>query len=54
LSTFAARVSDLAEMWRERHVQRRRLATLPDYLLRDLGIDGTEVMRESLKPFWRE
>lgn len=32
---------------------RRQLATLPDYLLRDLGLTRYDVQRELTSSFWR-
>ena len=32
---------------------RRHLMQLPDYLLRDIGLDAEEVRNEARKPFWR-
>jgi uncharacterized protein YjiS (DUF1127 family) len=34
--------------------QRRALAALPDYLLRDVGLRRSEADVESAKPFWRK
>lgn len=36
-----------------RRKTRRELASLPDYLIRDLGLTPHEVRREIVKPFWR-
>jgi uncharacterized protein YjiS (DUF1127 family) len=38
--------------WQERGRQRRHLASLDDYLLRDLGISRSDVYAELRKPFW--
>lgn len=40
------------KLWYERHRQRRRLAQLDERLLRDIGIDRAEAMREVSKAFW--
>jgi uncharacterized protein YjiS (DUF1127 family) len=38
--------------WQERARQRRQLASLDDYLLRDLGLSRSQVHSELRKPFW--
>ncbi|MBT4041891.1 MAG: DUF1127 domain-containing protein [Rhodospirillaceae bacterium] len=39
-------------LWSERLRQRRDLATLDDFMLRDLGLSRRDVKWESSKPFW--
>lgn len=39
--------------WSHRYEERRRLAEMPDYLLRDLGINRAEADHEASKPFWK-
>lgn len=39
--------------WLERRRQRRALRDLDDHLLRDIGIDRSDALREGRKPFWR-
>ena len=39
--------------WIERSRQRRALAKLDDWLLRDIGITRSQRAREIAKPFWR-
>lgn len=41
-------------MWYDRQRQRRRLAGLDDRLLRDIGIERADALREASKPFWQE
>jgi uncharacterized protein YjiS (DUF1127 family) len=53
LHTTLARVSARIAAWCERARQRRHLADLPDYLLKDLGLRRADVVCESGKPFWR-
>jgi len=38
--------------WRERSLQRRRLAELDDRMLRDIGFDRAAALEEASKPFW--
>ncbi len=40
-------------LWYGRRRQRRHLASLDDFLLRDIGIDRMTADRESQKPFWQ-
>lgn len=42
-----------AAAWRKRAAERRHLAELDDYLLRDIGIDRARALDEAEKPFWR-
>jgi len=37
----------------DRSRQRRRLAELSDYMLRDIGLTRADVAGETRKPFWR-
>ena len=39
--------------YREVARQRRQLAQLPDYLLKDIGINRAEALEEAGKPFWK-
>jgi uncharacterized protein YjiS (DUF1127 family) len=39
--------------WAERAHQRRQLAELNDYMLRDIGLTRADVAGETRKPFWR-
>jgi uncharacterized protein YjiS (DUF1127 family) len=40
-------------IWVARDRQRRELQELDERLLRDIGIDRIEAMREAARPFWR-
>jgi uncharacterized protein YjiS (DUF1127 family) len=46
------RIKTLLRTWRWRSQSRRRLAQLPDRMLRDVGIDRDEAEQEIAKPFW--
>jgi uncharacterized protein YjiS (DUF1127 family) len=46
-------VSSLPALWAQRVVARERLATLPERLLADIGLDHAAVAYELRKPFWR-
>ena len=39
--------------WERRMRDRDYLQRLPDYLLRDIGLDAEDARREVGKPFWR-
>jgi uncharacterized protein YjiS (DUF1127 family) len=42
--------------WIERRRQRRELTgllSLPDYMLKDIGLQRHQITREMVKPFWR-
>lgn len=48
-----AAVVDLVFEWQERAEQRRALAQLDDYMLRDIGLTRADVAAEHAKPFWQ-
>ncbi len=43
----------LVQEWRTVARQRRSLAALDDWTLKDIGITRADVERETAKPFWR-
>jgi uncharacterized protein YjiS (DUF1127 family) len=45
---------DHALLWAERTHQRRQLAELDDYMLRDLGLTRADVASEIRKAFWQQ
>lgn len=45
--------AQLAIHWISISRQRRHLASLDERLLRDIGLDRSQVEREAGKPFWR-
>ena len=47
------RLRETMFVWRERVQDRRSLAELSDYELRDIGITPAERFQELRKPFWR-
>lgn len=47
------RMIDLVFLWQERAHSRNRLAQLDDRMLKDIGIDRVDALREAAKPFWR-
>jgi uncharacterized protein YjiS (DUF1127 family) len=49
----AGRVAEGGLIWLERARQRRQLAQLSDYMLRDIGLSRADAWAESEKPFWR-
>ncbi|WP_193371440.1 DUF1127 domain-containing protein [Pelagibius marinus] len=40
-------------LWQHRLRERNSLERLPDYILRDIGLDPQDVHEEASKPFWR-
>jgi uncharacterized protein YjiS (DUF1127 family) len=40
-------------VWQTRLRDRAQLQRMPDYLLRDIGIDSVDAYQEARKPFWR-
>ncbi len=51
--TVLPSILDRLDLWRERARTRRRLLTLDDRLLRDIGISRAEAWQEASKPFWK-
>lgn len=45
-------IRGLLSTWRQRQLQRERLATLDAHLLRDIGRTRLEAKLEARKPFW--
>jgi uncharacterized protein YjiS (DUF1127 family) len=49
----ARRARQILSMWRTRAADRRALSMLGEHLLRDIGLTGIDIDRESKKWFWR-
>jgi uncharacterized protein YjiS (DUF1127 family) len=47
------RAFDAVLAWEDKSRERRRLGTLDDRLLRDIGLDRASADAEVAKPFWR-
>lgn len=47
------RIHVLMSAWHERTRERRELAGMPEYVLKDIGISEADVYHEARKPFWR-
>ena len=41
-------------LWRERSLQRKKLSTLPDHILKDIGVTRSDALNEINKSFWKE
>lgn len=41
------------KQYRQNAKQRKQLAQLPDYLLKDIGVTRAEALEEAEKPFWK-
>ena len=50
---LAARVKMTVLTWLERSRSRRQLSELPEYLLKDIGLNESDRYQETTKPFWR-
>ena len=46
--------ADTLLLWLERRSQRRRLAELDAYMLKDIGLSRADAERESSKWFWQD
>ena len=53
LAWWLGRGCEAVLIWAERARQRRQLAGLNDYMLRDIGLTRADVAGETRKPFWR-
>ena len=53
IGPLVRRVADRLEEWQDRRDGRRRLMTLDDRALRDIGISRYDAEQEYRKPFWR-
>jgi uncharacterized protein YjiS (DUF1127 family) len=53
LSAHAAAAGRVLVVWFRRASSRRRLASLPEAALKDIGISRYDALAESRKPFWR-
>jgi uncharacterized protein YjiS (DUF1127 family) len=51
-AVFAGTTALLGE-WRRRYRERAQLAVLDERMLRDIGVNRSDVLREVNKPFWR-
>ena len=40
-------------VWQERARERNRLASMDDFMLRDIGLSRSQVARETSKAFWQ-
>jgi uncharacterized protein YjiS (DUF1127 family) len=51
--SLVTRALDTLHIWRRRARERRRLAELNEYELRDFGASSADRFQELAKPFWR-
>ena len=54
LAWWLGQGADRALLWAERARQRRQLAELNEYMLRDIGLTRAEVAAEIRKSFWQQ
>ncbi|WP_350936135.1 DUF1127 domain-containing protein [Thioclava kandeliae] len=45
-------IMKLVTLWAFRIRTRRNLATLPDYILKDIGLTAEDAQQEAQRPFW--
>lgn len=50
---FAQKFSNVLNHWQERHRTRQHLEEMPDYLLRDIGLNEHQRQQELDKHFWQ-
>ncbi|CAG8999057.1 MAG: hypothetical protein CENE_01021 [Candidatus Celerinatantimonas neptuna] len=53
LKEFFHKASALLNHWHERHRTRQQLSDMPEYLLRDIGLERSERDQELNKHFWQ-
>jgi uncharacterized protein YjiS (DUF1127 family) len=46
-------LGNLLLLWLTRYRERRKLETLSDHLLKDMGVSRADAEREAMKKFWR-
>ncbi len=46
-------LGNLLLLWLARYRERRKLQTLSDHMLRDMGVSRADADREAMKRFWR-
>ncbi len=52
-NTVKFNVTAMLTKWRMNYRGRKQLATLPDFMLKDLGISRSQVEQDYTKPFWK-
>ena len=52
IAAIGGRVFEALVRWQDRASQRYRLGELNAYLLRDIGLNRSDVAQEARKPFW--
>ena len=50
---LAARAVALVQLWQERARGRRELQRLDNHMLKDIGLNRIDALREAEKPFWK-
>jgi uncharacterized protein YjiS (DUF1127 family) len=53
MSSTGLIICDTVCVWSERTRQRRQLRSLPDHMLKDIGVSRADIFQECGKPFWR-
>jgi uncharacterized protein YjiS (DUF1127 family) len=52
VSQWAIRLANTVVTWDDRYKSRRKLGTMPNDLLDDMGITPRQALLEARKPFW--
>lgn len=47
------KVKSLINTWAKRSADRKYLAQMPSYMLKDIGMNHYDAMKEANKPFWK-
>jgi uncharacterized protein YjiS (DUF1127 family) len=53
MARLPAAILDTLLCWQDRAAERRRLAGMDDWMLRDIGISRADAEGEAAIPFWR-
>lgn len=46
-------MTDMIKLWASRSAGRKQLARMSNYMLRDIGMEPYDAIREANKPFWK-
>ena len=53
VAAIVGRIFKTLWVWHFRYVSRRKLEAMDHHMMSDIGLDPSEALRESLKPFWK-
>jgi uncharacterized protein YjiS (DUF1127 family) len=52
VNSLTKKINATLQLWNNRYLQRRQLATMDHSSLNDMGVNYADVSREIAKPFW--